>query len=238
MVSSSAMHCFLLNNDLFKLLLSDWVDFRSMGTLDTAITNRSTRITWLNSLPSLSGGDFDSWMHGHLSMRWLIARGIRTSSIQINSNYSDSITHLTLDGIDAARLVHVDLDSCTSITDAAVLVLGLQCPLLQSIDLGFCDSVSDVGILAVGQGCPLLQRINLYACDSVTDTGISALGRGCPLLQSIDLYSCVRITDAGISALGHGCPLLHSIYIYNCLRITGEGVSALRDKNPSLEVHR
>ena len=74
----------MANEDLSMLFLSEWIDYRSMVTLDVAITNHRTRILWLQRLRSISGGDVNNYMHSDSSMRWLIRRGIKASMIRMN----------------------------------------------------------------------------------------------------------------------------------------------------------
>ena len=82
----------MVNEDLSLLFLSEWIYYRSMVTLDVAITNHRTRILWLQRLHSKSGGDVNNYMHSNSLMRWLIRRGIKASMIRMNEKYKKSIT--------------------------------------------------------------------------------------------------------------------------------------------------
>ena len=226
----------MVNEDLSMLFLSEWIDYRSMVTLDVAITNHRTRILWLQRLRSISGGDVNNYMHSDLSMRWLIRRGLKPCTTRMNVKCKGSITDSTFEGIDAASLRHVSLNGCDLITDTCISVIAHGCRLLQSIDLTGCRRVTDVGVSAVGNGCPVLQSIDLSGCDNVTDVGVSAVGDGCPLLQSINLSRCRSVTDVGVSAVGNGCPLLQSINLGHCNSVTDVGVSALRHERPQLQI--
>lgn len=83
----SAMHVFLLNEDVSLLLLSDWLGFGSIGALDVAITNRTTRVLWLQRVRSVSEGDVINWQHSHSSVRWLVMRSLRISSMRMKREY-------------------------------------------------------------------------------------------------------------------------------------------------------
>ena len=82
----------MVNEDLSLLFLSEWIDYRSMVTLDVAITNHRRRILWLQRLRSISGGDVNNYMHSDSSMRWLIRRGLKPCTIRMNEKYKRSIT--------------------------------------------------------------------------------------------------------------------------------------------------
>jgi F-box and leucine-rich repeat protein 2/20 len=230
------MEDLLLNEDVSMSLLSELIDFRSMGTLDMAITNRRTRMMWLQLLRSISGGDVDNWLHNHSSMRWLITRGVRTSSLRMNSKHCASITDLTIIDLDIATVRHVSLRDCQRITGVFVSTIAARCPLIESIDLCGCGGVDGESISALAHGCPLLQSIDLSFCRRLTDAGILAIAQGCPLLQSIDLCLCDRITDTGIAVLVSDCPLLRNLHLYVCQNVTCASVLAIRQSNPLLKI--
>ena len=154
----------LLNDDLFMLLLSEWIDFRSIGTLDVAITNRRIRILWLQRLRSVTDENFENWVHSHSSMRWLITRGLRTSRIHIIDESeedvendeeeevdekSESITDLTFEGLDATNLREIKFESCLLITDTTISIISPESSPLRSIDLGDCRRITDTGLLSL-----------------------------------------------------------------------------------------
>ena len=184
----SAIHAFLLNEDLSLLLLREWIDYRGMGVLDIAITNRRMRLVWLQRLAGISNTDGDGWAHSHLSMRWLIMRGLKTSRIQMNVKNRAEISDLTFEGFKIANVRHVCLADCRNITD--------DCCLFQFLSKR--DGIS----LDVGRH--LVESIDLHCCESITDEGVSALALGCPQLHTINLGYCNRITDFGVSAQARG----------------------------------
>ena len=55
----------------------EWIDVNSMGALDVAITNRRTRILWLQDLHLLLNSYIDNWMH---NASWLASRNIGPST--------------------------------------------------------------------------------------------------------------------------------------------------------------
>lgn len=66
-IALSDLHFFLLVEDVSRHLFSEWIDFRSMGMLDMAITNRKMRVVWLQRAMTYSvTGD---WMHSNSSLK-------------------------------------------------------------------------------------------------------------------------------------------------------------------------
>ena len=80
-------HC-LLSDDLHILLLSLWLDVRSLTTLDVAVSSRRLRPNWLTVLRCLRSEAMDKWGHSLSSLMWLSKRGIRASRVRINVDNS------------------------------------------------------------------------------------------------------------------------------------------------------
>ena len=239
---------FKLGDDAFVSLLS-WLDIGSICSLDTAVGNKDERLIWLHSLHSIDSKAIDEYEHCHASIRWLIKRGARATSIRArrsNRTSDRQITDMTFAGMGILFTQNVD-----SVNQGFFSWLGMNCDTsnglnksvfirtqgvsqVASIDLYKCESISDVGVSAIAQGCPLLTSIGLINCGGISDVGVSAIARGCPLLTSIDLSYGGRISDVGVSAIARGCPLLTSIGLINCQRISDVGVSAIAQGCPLL----
>ena len=242
----------LLSYDVHILLLTHWLDMRSLAILDIAVSDNASRPYWMMLLRSLRSGIIDDWSHDRSSLMWLITRGIHTRRVQTKTSIervrvcdllllvTADIVHLGLTGCRLltdqciisianvySKLTSIDLNGCWKLTDAGMSALGTGCGQLQSIKLALCEMVTDVGISALSAGCGQLQSIYLKGCFEVTGAGVSALGAGCGQLQSIDLSRCKKVTDEGISALGAGCKQLQSILLLDCRLVTDAGVSAL-----------
>ena len=191
----------LLSDDLQIVVLSLWLDVRSLTTLDVAVSSRRLRPTWLTVLRCLRSDAVDNWGHSLSSLMWLSKRGIRASRVRMKMD-SSLVRGCDILLVNTTDIVHLGLRGCSNITDQCIVDIVYRCVKLRSIDIGGCGRVTDAGVRALGAGCDQLQSINLYFCDEVTDAGVIALGAGCGKLQSINLESCEKVTDAGVSALG------------------------------------
>ena len=238
-----------LSDDLHRLLFCQWLDVRSLVTLDVAVSSSTSRPYWMRLLGSLRFPSIDNMHHSPSSLRWLIQRGICTSRIQMKVN-AWKVPGCDLTLLKTNDLAHLGLKGCRNVTDECILkavqgsnrvgdcrrfevgdhvvsALSAGCGQLQSIIVALCDKVTAAGISALGNGGGQLRSIDVRGCRKVTGAGISALSAGCGQLQSINLADCDKVTDAGISALSAVCGQLRSINLRKCHKVTDGGVKAL-----------
>ena len=79
-----------------------WLDIGSICSLDTAVGNKDERLMWLRSLHSINCKSIDEHEHCHASIKWLIMRGARATSIRARrSNLTSDhlITDMTFAGV-------------------------------------------------------------------------------------------------------------------------------------------
>lgn len=185
---SNNLNSFLSAEDLCHHLLQQWIDFPSIVALDTAITNRGTRILWLQRLHSLRTDNLDKKIHEYRSLMWLIARGVRRSNLlSIRFDYFPRIldSHISIIAPGCHALQSVGLGCGAHITDGSLSNLGNECPPLEIIDLHGCEEITDIGVMALIRGCPGIRDINLYDCTHIGDTNI---GTGARMSSSRDIY--------------------------------------------------
>ena len=183
---------FKLGYDAFVSLLS-WLDIGSICSLDTAVGNKDERLMWLHSLHLIDSKAIDEYEHCHRSIRWLIMRGARATSIRARRS---------------------DLTSDRQITDKTFAGMGILCT--QDVDVvnqsflswvGIkCDTSNglDKAVIIRTQGLSQVTSVDLHICQNISDVGVSAIAQGCPLLTSMRLFCCQRISDAGVSAIAQG----------------------------------
>ena len=217
---------FKLDDDAFVSLLS-WLDIGSICSLDTAVGNKNERLMWLRSLHSIDSKAIDEYGHCHLSIKWLITRGARATSIRasrsnLKSPSDRQITDMTFAGVGILSTQNVDL-----VNQGFLSWLGMRCDTSSGLDKGEYIRT---------QGLSHVTSIDLLNCHQLSDTGVSAIAQGCPLLTSIDLGYCESISDIGVSAIAQGCPLLISIDLTGCHGPTETALSRLRIRYPYLEI--
>jgi hypothetical protein len=130
----------LLSDDLHIILLSLWLDIRSLSALDVAISCHRLRPRWMTHLPCLRSPAVDDWGHSLSSLMWLSKRGIRASRVQMRMDTSRVrvCDILLLETIDVVAL---GLRHCIKTTDKCVMDVINRCPKLMSVDRRRCISV-------------------------------------------------------------------------------------------------
>ena len=141
---------FQLGDDLFVSLLS-WLDINSICSLDTAVGNLVERLIWLRSLNSIDSKVIDDYQHCHSSIKWLIMRGARATSIRArrsNRTSDRQITDMTFAGMGILFTQNVD-----SVNQGLFSWLGIKCD--TSIDL-------DKAVFIRTQGLSQVASIDLF----------------------------------------------------------------------------
>ena len=192
---------FQVGDDVFRNLLS-WFDIGVICCLDSAVGNVTERLLWYQYLSAVDNKAINEYAHCNSSVRWLISRGARTSSIQFRTQYSDGREVVGIN--DETFLGSSDVNSSMRISRSWMSSL-------KDI-VGDCNSnkysAAAAGVSSVVNGFPYLTSINLSYCRRITDIGVSAIAQGCPHLTSIDLVRCYSITDIGLSYLRRKCPFV------------------------------
>ena len=223
---------FQIGEDLF-LLLCTWLPIKSISNLDIAISNAYDRSLWLKWLGIIDADSINEYnRHSHGSIRWLVTRGIRTTSIQIIFGYEVSLdadtfsgfgfsskcsvndimieNELVMGGLSIKDCVRVNL-RYTNITDVNIGDLARGCPQLHTIYIEKCFALTDESLIQLAQYCPQIHTIDISFSIKITDVGVSALACGCRELRSMSLIGITAISDVSISALASCCPLLNTI---------------------------
>ena len=124
---------FKLGEDAFGSLLS-WLDIGSICSLDTAVGNKVERLMWLHSLYSIDSKAINDYEHCHLSIRWLITRGARATSIRArrsNRKSARKITDMTFAGVGILCTQNVN-----SVNQGFLRWLGMKCDTSSGLDKG------------------------------------------------------------------------------------------------------
>ena len=229
---------FQLHDDVFRRLFS-WLDFCSLRFFDIAVGNVDERLFWLHSLHTIDSKAVDEYGHCHSSIRWLIKRGARTSTIRVRRNMlnSNQITDLTFAGVGvlSARNENFDVgDFLFNAGGVATSIGGIEMATKVSGAIPRNCGFANDAVIGVSNVCPNLTSIDLSHCEYLSDTGVSAIAQGCPHLTTINFARCHRISDVGVLAIAQGCPHLTSINLSNCHRISDIVVKAITRNCPRL----
>ena len=105
-----------LSDDLHRLLFCQWLDVRSLVTLDVAVSSYTLRPYWTSLLGSLRSPSIDNMCHSSSSLHWLIQRGISATRIQMDVNAWE-VPGCDLALLKTIDLSHLGLYNCRSVTD-------------------------------------------------------------------------------------------------------------------------
>ena len=190
---------FQVGGDVFYNLLS-WFDIGVICCLDSAVGNVTERLLWYQYLSVMDNKAMNEYAHCNSSVRWLIDRGARATSIQFRNQHFNGrevvgINDETfLGSSDSNSLIQIPRSWVSSIREMMT-------------ERGSKSSwATATGVSSIGNGYPHLTSIDLSNCVSITDIGVSAIAYGCPHLTSIDLSDCGSITDIGLSYLRRKYP--------------------------------
>ena len=208
-----------------NLILLEWLDIRSLGKLDTAVTNRKERRGWLQSLAATKMSvAVDSWHFDDPALLWIIRRQISPRVLRISSGYRRLSDDINLSELLSIILVSIYPGGYSDIKDDDLGFLR-GCPKLNVICLDRCSLISDDGICHIASACPQLHSVFLDSTD-ITDSSLRNLGEKCHYLRVIHV-SHTRVTDTGLCAISQTCPQLRYISLKGCSMITSEGICAL-----------
>ena len=220
----SQMGLFTLAFDI-KLILLGWLDFQTLGKLDTAMTNREERRGWLQSLAATKMSTAaDSWHFDDPALLWIIRRQIALRSLRVSSGYRRLSDNINLSELLSIMLVSIYPGGYSDIKDDDLGFLR-GCPKLNVICLDRCSLISDDGISRIASACPQLHSIFLDSTD-ITDSSLRNIGENCHHLRVINV-SHTKATDKGMCAISQTCPQLRYISLKGCSMITSKGICAL-----------
>eukprot|EP01038_Epipyxis_sp_PR26KG_P015948 gene15948-21641_t len=150
----------------------------------------------------------------------------------VNAHCCHELTDMSLHNITIGKfansLSELDVVWCDRITDAGLVMVGMNCPSIKSLNVSYCRRVTDEGICSIATGCPLLESIQMISCEKVTDHAISTIAHHCPHLTLLDISSCELITDTSLCDIATHCHNLQSLSIrYFCDGISNDSICAI-----------
>ena len=106
------------------------------------------------------------------------------------------------------------LDTCTLLTDEAVLALAERLPGLTHISLfGGTEAITSRAMETLVSQCRELEFIELSFCPNVSDATLMKIAEHCPKLAELHVQGCPGVTAAGLTELGSQCSNLKYVMI-------------------------
>ena len=237
-------------NDDWMISFLSYLSIQSICRLDVAVSDTTSRVTWLGILCMVNHYTIDEYSHSNQSIRWLVRRGMRLIKLTVRGGggYGDKVYGSTLLGLNVSSLRYISLSHC-DIGDNEVLLIAHGCPHLVEISLSKCQEVTDKCMIELVECCHELISIKVEYRIREPFPRLTASGYACPnqiteslpdglhtsSLRRIYFSGCNDITDIFVSAISHRSPLLNNVIISNCCKITDLSISALALNCPLLK---
>jgi hypothetical protein len=249
--SEPMFHLFKLPTDLVALVLRDWIDMSSLGTLDSALCSAEVRPHYSNLIRA------DTFvresMHNKVSSlywAWLVKRGVRMREWELTSRITpallldlatttggDQVRSLFLNQIDTATAgtFSVVYHHCTQIGYVGMFMCGNWPQLLAASGDGqtslhtvlIKDCYDNATATFAPNQYPSLEYLYMEGgCDSLTMTSFFGAA---PNLCDLRLrYSLIN--DFDVCALRNHADQLHTLVLSECEALTSAGVSYLAER--------
>lgn len=237
------------SHEVLFLLLLDWLDIRSLRTLDTAITdnvcgggesndcisNEDTKLTWLQCLKTVINlRALVTMEYDHSWIRWLILRGVKTSRIHVKQASVREISDATFKDIEMSTLRSINLSFCKEISVATIRAFSVGCPNITNVTLVNCSGITDASMTILKDQFVELLEVDIENCKRVTDAGVSELTK-CKSLTSLRLaYNC-NLTESAFTILGSTSHGMKVIDLDGCSKISDNGIALICKGCPLLE---
>lgn len=105
------------------------------------------------------------------------------------------------------NLVRLNLRNSKAWLTDALLIPVLKCnSRLQLLDLTNCTSVTNAVLQCVAVNCSGLRKLILRDCVWLSPEGVTVIGLYCKDLETIDFTGCWNVNDESLSVLINSCP--------------------------------
>lgn len=222
-----------------RVIVSEWLNAKCLGPLDSAHCRRKERDAFLLLLSSstiLCEEGLNTTSLCKEAVEWVVKKHVRflhiiTSYSGLTANKLLSLenlikqTHSSLKRVDyhgnfvQYENASVILGSCSDLEHIVVgkvyVPKGLMHTVasrnqtLRKIELINCENISRAACAAIATNCLLLEVLDMRLSD-LDDVGITTIIRQCTKLTALELFGCRSITDKGVLNIAkYGSKLSH-----------------------------
>lgn len=210
-------------------------------------------LRWLGKrFPSLTHVNLCGWYNITVEGLEAFARGCcKLKQLDMSAEYRSPIKHIdSLVDVVARNcpdLELVYLKNSETMSDNAIISLGVNCPKLTTLVLFYCYVLGDPGMATIYENCPnitildvshldnitdelfqkmilkwrKLERLYVIGCSNVTDLAFDIFQNGSPNLKLIDLsYTFEKMSGRALLNMARGCPALEVLNLCNCKTVT------------------
>ena len=254
----SFLNVWALPSELFCECILSYLALRDVGRLDSAVLERSLRVQFLEKLKNYEFSNFCEL--NTLEIEWIISKQLYIKNISFGRNLSDELlsqlgdrleratslvyskcvklNHMTIGTIAQypSRLLHLSLDSCNHINDAAISLITRTHRGLLSVDVQFC-MISETGLAEILTNCTSLETLNLSGCRlAVNKTFESLPWKNCSSLTSLNVGRIASLSDLVVDTISENLPQLRTLDLSWCGNISAHALIRMTRSLIALEV--
>jgi F-box/leucine-rich repeat protein 2/20 len=149
-----------------------------------------------------------------------------------------------------SRLVHVNLSGLAGATNAAMKIIGSNCPKVEVLNISWCNNIDNRGLKKVVTGCPKLRDLRAGEVRGWDDVELMVELFKRNTLEQLVLMNCDSLSDESLAALIEGVdeevdvltdrPIVpprrfKHLDLTRCRSITDTGLKTLVDNIPFVE---
>lgn len=221
---------FDLPNDLFIIILCNWLNLIDICNLDSAIitNDNNYRINFLTLLERLvihkSQINYTYFKSIHF-LKWIVSRKIHINHIIISRRFNEKLLN---------KLVNYSYELITDVSISQDIPnmyyeLFSICKNIEILNIN-SNKLQDHHLVIISTHCTALYQLNLSYCENITDVGIVTIAKKCINLKQINLEGCILLTDLSIKEIFFNCIQLTHINLNSCENITNNSILAIHEK--------
>ena len=119
-----------------------------------------------------------------------------------------------------SSLVHINLPSCTTLTNSFLIGLAVLCGNLRTLGLHNCRSITDEALVKAAQLCPHLVNLDISHCMGLTTTGVIITVKSLTALRILNCMGCNIKDSLLITISAKLATTVTSLYLSGCVHIT------------------
>jgi hypothetical protein len=210
--------------NIIASIVSEWLDLKDLGKLDTSIVNYIFRERFLFHLHAYPSVKYSAFTHHNLNsnmiLQWASIRKIRWLKLKLTK--CDEFPKELF--VSCQQMTTLHLEHCHSLTDDMLTSL-MRCAPLVDFKLWNCGLISDESLVALASDddcAPLqLQSLSIGHCSALSDVGLSAFAdKQCRVLESFTVIHC-NVSAAGVGrVLVSASSTLHKVNCDHCLELS------------------
>lgn len=134
------------------------------------------------------------------------------------------------------NLKHINISTCTGVTDIGLREIGLNCPKLQSLIISSCHGIEGTGLVSIAESCKNLLKVDVSSCKSLQRWSLTKLFYNCFKLEDINISNLHEVCDDEVRVLAQNAPNLFSFIAKDSPLVSDESLLLITQHCPDIDV--